>query len=224
MASLIALIVIFCFIYVFVTAGAVAYELTGMDRTSARFQALSAFTGTGFTTTESRKALATPLRRRITTWLIVTGWVSGVSVVAALIEAVDVATVTHAARNFGIGVGFLVVAWYVFRWRGYDLMLMDVLRRYLVPRLTQVEVPQEALFQYQRGFGIARIEVPPDSTCIGRTLRELHLPEHQLQILLIEHEDQTVAVPGADERLHEGAHLVVFGRLSRIERVFRSGP
>ncbi len=221
MASLIALFVLVSFVYMVVTAGGVAYELTGMDRATARFQALSAFTGTGFTTTESRKAIDTPLRRRITTWLIVLGWVSAVSVVAALIETFDVDTVTHAIRNFGLGFAFFAGGWYAFLGRGYDVLLMDFMRRYLMPRLTQVEVPQEALFKYRRGFGIARIEVPDGSHCVGKTLRELHLPKQQLQVLLVEHEDQSIAVPGAEEVIHAGAHLVLFGRLAKIEKIFR---
>jgi hypothetical protein len=42
-----------------------ALALTGLSRTSASFQARSAFTGSGFTTQESEAVVQHPVRRRI---------------------------------------------------------------------------------------------------------------------------------------------------------------
>jgi hypothetical protein len=42
-----------------------ALSMTGLSRESARFQARSAFTGTGFTTQEAEKVVNHPVRRRI---------------------------------------------------------------------------------------------------------------------------------------------------------------
>ena len=42
-----------------------ALTLTGLSRTSASFQARSAFTGAGFTTAESEAVVKHPVRRRI---------------------------------------------------------------------------------------------------------------------------------------------------------------
>lgn len=53
--------------------GSTALEATGMERTKARFQALSAITGTGFTTREAESIVDHPKRRRIATWLILLG-------------------------------------------------------------------------------------------------------------------------------------------------------
>ncbi|MEL7419682.1 MAG: potassium transporter TrkA, partial [Cyanobacteria bacterium J06555_3] len=50
-----------------------ALTLTGLSRTSARFQARSAFTGTGFATSESEAIVKHPLRRRIIMWLMFLG-------------------------------------------------------------------------------------------------------------------------------------------------------
>ena len=53
--------------------GSIALEATGMERRKARFQALSAMTGTGFTTGEAESVVNHPKRRRIVTWLILMG-------------------------------------------------------------------------------------------------------------------------------------------------------
>ena len=43
----------------------VALTLTGLSKESARFQARSAYTGVGFTTTEAESVVGHPVRRRI---------------------------------------------------------------------------------------------------------------------------------------------------------------
>ncbi|MDF2957610.1 MAG: PhoU and TrkA_C domain-containing protein [Candidatus Alkanophagales archaeon MCA70_species_1] len=50
---------------VVVRIGAIALELTGLSRDVAAFQAQSAFSGVGFTTSESEFIASHPVRRRI---------------------------------------------------------------------------------------------------------------------------------------------------------------
>ena len=80
--------------YVIVVAGATAYELTGMDRETARFQALSAFTGTGFTTRVSELVVRHPARRRITSTLIILGYAGTATTVEGIgIDEVNIEVV-----------------------------------------------------------------------------------------------------------------------------------
>ena len=57
--------------FLIVRAAAIALMVTGMDEKRARFQALSAFSGTGFTTKEAEFIVNNPLRWRIITWLMI---------------------------------------------------------------------------------------------------------------------------------------------------------
>ena len=58
---------------IIVRAGAIALMLTGINSEKAHFQALSAFTGTGFTTNESERTVNNKIRRRIISFLIIFG-------------------------------------------------------------------------------------------------------------------------------------------------------
>ncbi|MGI9432114.1 MAG: potassium transporter TrkA, partial [Myxococcota bacterium] len=72
---------------------AVALEHTGLSQAAARFQARSAFTGTGFTTAEAEQVVGHPVRRRIIMWLMLVGNVGIVSAMAALLlSAIDLRT------------------------------------------------------------------------------------------------------------------------------------
>jgi hypothetical protein len=71
---------------IFVTrVAAVALRITGLDESSARFQSLSAFSGTGFTTRESESIVNYPIRRRIIMVLMILGNFGMVSVFATLV-------------------------------------------------------------------------------------------------------------------------------------------
>ncbi|NIM97357.1 MAG: hypothetical protein GTO24_04515 [candidate division Zixibacteria bacterium] len=59
--------------FLIVRGAAIALMMTGMDEKRAKFQALSAFTGTGFTTKEAESVITHPSRRKIITWLMILG-------------------------------------------------------------------------------------------------------------------------------------------------------
>jgi len=61
------------FSFLIVRAASVALMMTGLEKNKARFQALSAFSGTGFTTKESESIVNHPRRRQIIRWLMITG-------------------------------------------------------------------------------------------------------------------------------------------------------
>jgi Trk-type K+ transport system membrane component len=68
-----------------VRVASVALRFTGLTDSSARFQALSAFTGTGFTTSEAETVVNYPVRRRIIGILMIIGNMGFVTVFAALV-------------------------------------------------------------------------------------------------------------------------------------------
>ena len=59
--------------FIVVRVGAIAFQLTGLEWSLAKFQALSCFTGTGFTTREAELITGNPQRRRIASVLMVLG-------------------------------------------------------------------------------------------------------------------------------------------------------
>src|SRR4030043_906617 len=77
---------IFLFVWLLILwLGSIALEATGMERAKARFQALSALTGTGFTTREAESIVNHPRRRRIATWLIFLGSVGIITFILVMI-------------------------------------------------------------------------------------------------------------------------------------------
>lgn len=70
MFAVISLLAILSLSMLVVRIGAIALMMPGLSRDAASFQALSAFSGAGFTTGESELAVSTPERRKIMALLI----------------------------------------------------------------------------------------------------------------------------------------------------------
>ena len=85
MAAAISLLAILTISVLIIRIAAVALRHTGLPDEVARFQARSAFTGAGFTTSESEEAVNYPIRRRIISLLMVVGNLGLVSVIATVI-------------------------------------------------------------------------------------------------------------------------------------------
>jgi Trk-type K+ transport system membrane component len=70
-----------------VKLGSIAFQLTGMEPKMAMFQALSAFTNTGFTTSASEDVVQHRTRRVIASVLIIIGYIGIVGVIVTLIRS-----------------------------------------------------------------------------------------------------------------------------------------
>lgn len=84
MIAALSLLLILGISFFLIRLAAVALRLTGMPEQNARFQAVSALTGTGFTTTEAEMIVNYPIRRKIIVWLMIMGNLGIVSVLSTL--------------------------------------------------------------------------------------------------------------------------------------------
>lgn len=88
MAAALTIAVLMALSVMLVRVASVVMRLTGLPDNVARFQCMSALTGTGFTTHESEMIVNYPIRRRVLVVLMVLGNLGLVSVGATVIVAV----------------------------------------------------------------------------------------------------------------------------------------
>ncbi|MEP6342431.1 MAG: hypothetical protein ABJ275_03875 [Maricaulaceae bacterium] len=77
-----------------------------MAESNARFQAISALTGTGFTTTEAEMIANFPIRRKIVTWLMILGNLGIVSVLSTLM-------ISFVRTDANVGAVLVQLAWMI---------------------------------------------------------------------------------------------------------------
>src|SRR4030042_4670856 len=86
--NLIIFTIVLVISFIVVRIGAIAFQLTGLEWSLAKFQALSCFSGTGFTTKESELIVSNPQRRKIASVLIVLGNAGLVTLIATFANSI----------------------------------------------------------------------------------------------------------------------------------------
>ena len=207
--------------FLVVRAGAIALMMTGIDPQKASFQALSAFTRTGFTTKEAELVLNNPKRRRIITWLIIIGNAGLITIIVTGTSSLT----TSQGYEIPITIGGLIIGTYLlyvlFRHTGLIRIWEGFIQNRLVKSNVFEESITEDLLHFIEGYGVVRISVNQNSPLAGHSIRESFSPETQLWIVGIERAKDWISLPRPRELMKEGDRLVVYGNLNVLKGVFK---
>lgn len=221
MIPLISLFVIVLASLLVTRVATVMLTLTGLSRESARFQARSAFTGAGFTTSESEAITEHPFRRRIVMWLMLLGNASIVSGLASLLLSFTTATSGgDALTRLGLILVFLLVLNRLALSRAADRLLSRLIERGL-RRFTRLEVRDYAgLLRLRDNWVVAEILVEPGDWFVDRTISDLQLPNEGVIVLGIERAGHRyVGAPKATARFRQGDKVVLYGQRDTLDRI-----
>jgi K+/H+ antiporter YhaU regulatory subunit KhtT len=218
--SVILLIVFIYISYLIVRVGAIALEMTGMDRAKARFQALSAFTGTGFTTREAEAVINHPRRRKIVTYLMILGNAGIVTVIATFVVSLRPSGVFRPSLNLVIVAASLFVLYRITIQREFARKLTSKIRQALRKTLHFEKVHIEEILQQSEGYGVASVLIEKEATIAGLSLGQSGLRERDLMVLSIERDEEVIPVPKAQSKIHVGDRLICYGKLENLKGLF----
>ncbi len=211
MAYLGVLLVTILISFMVVRLGAFALQLTGVEPPVAVFQALSAFSGAGFTTTEAERVVRYPARRRIVEVLILLGNAGLVAVIAT-----SVASFTKV-QGYGWFLGrlaiVLVAIFVLYRLvmrSGIGSQLLLASRRPLYKLLIRELPVTEEIFGTGEGWGIYMVTVGHNALPHGRSVGSLD-KELGIEVLAYERTGKFVVRPLPDDEVEFGDRLVVCG-------------
>jgi hypothetical protein len=206
--------------FLIVRVGAVALELTGVPRRKARFQALSAFTGTGFTTRESEMIVNHPQRRKIITIMMVLGNAGIVSVVATFVwSMVSSRGILRPSLNFIAIMIFVAVFFWLVSREKIRVVITEKIRQKLMARMDLERVTVEEILHQARGYGIGIVAITESSKLAGCTLAESGLRDQGITVLSVERDGIPIPIPTAQEAIRSGDRLVCYGLLRNIREL-----
>jgi len=221
MIAVISLVVVVTLSVIVVRIGTVALTMTGVSTDLARFQALSAFTGAGFTTQESESVVTHPVRRRIIMALLRLGNAGIVSAVATLVLSfVQVRQEREAVHRVLLLFGALLLLWLFARSRSIERWMSRVIE-HAMRRWTRLEVQDYVtLLRLEAGYGVREMAVEAGDWLADRTLRELQLNREGVNVIGVRREDGSyVGSPTGDTRIRPGDLILVYGRLDALEEL-----
>jgi len=202
-----------------VRIGAIALEMTGMEASMARFQALSAFSGTGFTTREAERIVNNPWRRKIVTYLIILGNAGIVSVIATFVLTLRGAGTLRPSLNLLIILGSVFVLYRITMSQKFGKKLSEKIRNTLRNKFHFERVHIEEILSQSDGFGVASILVGKESKIAGLTLSEARLTQADLVIFSIERDEGMIPIPKAQTKIQVGEQLVCYCKLANLEKL-----
>ncbi len=159
-----SLFVILTLSVIIIRVAAVALRMTGMPDQIARFQARSAFTGTGFTTSESEAILGHPVRRRIVSLLMIVGNLGLVTIMATVIVSLSDSLRSEGAFFAQLlwMAGVLLLLWFIAFNPVADRWMCNVIGRLLRRTQWLTVGASEQLLQCPGGHGVHLIRVAAD--------------------------------------------------------------
>jgi len=205
--------------FVIVRIGGFALQLTGIEAEIARFQALSAFSGTGFTTREAERVVGHRTRRRIVTILIILGNAGTVTVIATL-----VASFTQVGGYVWFFIRLAIIIAGIFGL--YQLIIrsdvgqriVDRLQRPFVKRILRTSPVTEEIFHVERDWAISLVAMKADSKGVGLSVADI-TAEGDIEILGINRAGAYLVRPLMDDKVAPGDRLLVYANKRAVKRI-----
>jgi len=205
--------------FLIIRVGAVALMITGLEEQRARFQALSAFTGTGFTTHEAESVINHPKRRRIISILMIMGNVGIVAVIVTMTSSI----VKTKGYFVSLDILLFVVGIYLIYKFATHKKIIRRWESFIEDKFVKSNIFEEAatedLLHLFEGYGLVRVIVDEQSPLNGSTLADHKLNIEGILVLGVERGKSWVPVPRSDEVLHKDDRLVIYGPVDKMKSI-----
>ena len=221
MGALVSLLVTIGLSLLVTRIASMALAMTGLSRDLATFQARSAFTGVGFTTSEAEKVVTHPVRRRILMLLMLLGNAGVVTAISSLVLTF-VGTSGAAGRlvRFGsiaLGLGLIWVLSNS-RWLNHYL---SVVIQWALDHWTQLNVRDYSNLLHLSGdYQVSELQVEDDDWLANKPLFQLCLRDEGVVVLAIQRLDGTyLGVPTGETCIRPGDLLILYGRSASLSEL-----
>ncbi len=198
----------------------VALTLTGLSYEAARFQARSAFTGTGYTTGEAETVMEHPVRRRIIMALMLVRSAGIVSIILSLILSFMGSEQGAKLTRLLWLVGGITTLWLLSLSRVVDRGLRKIMQRALA-RWTDMEVRDYiGLLKLSGDYVIRQLKIKEGDWLAGKDLTACNLREEGVSIIGIYRSNGNyVGVPEASTKIRPGDTLILYGRSEALSQL-----
>ncbi len=220
-AFLVPTLLAILFSFLIVRAASIALMMTGLEKKKARFQALSAFSGTGFTTKESEAIVNHPRRRQIIRYLMIMGNAGIVTVIVAATTSLATSQGYQLPINVFVLIAGVFLIYKIATHRKFTQKWENFIERKLIKSPVFEEASTEDLLHFLEGYGLIKKNIGEKSSLIGKSLAEGHLREKGVLVLGIERGKKWIPIPEAYEIIKAEDQIVVYGPLNILRDLLR---
>jgi len=215
MIALISFLLVVLVSMIIVRVGAVALELTGLSKDVAAFQAQSAFSGVGFTTSESEYVVSSPVRRKIIRILMFLGSAGITSAIATLVLMFAGKGAEESQHTLILLIAGLLLLFLFWRSKIIEKIMRKIIKKMLI-KFTKIQIfDYNQLLGLSEGYSIGRVLVKENRWLANKTLKKLQLNREGVLVLGIYRKEgkkeKFIGVPRGDMKIVPGDILVCYG-------------
>jgi len=221
MISIVTLLIVLTLSILITRIATVALTHTGLTRESAKFQARSAFTGVGFTTSESEKVVSHPVRRRILLTLMLLGNAGIVTAVSSLIVSfVNLNRSESLIWQMALLVTGLIALWALASSNWVDRHLNNFISTMLKSHTNLSVQDFSKLLHLAGDYQISELHVSQRDWLAEKSIAELGLRQEGVMVLGVNRVDGNyLGAPDGETRIDKDDVLLLYGRAEVIEQL-----
>ena len=234
MGPVLSLIIILTLSILVTRIATIAITHTGLSRQAAKFQARSAFTGTGFTTSESEKVVDHPVRRRIINLMMLLRSAGIVSILISLILSfAGDSTELEILTRLSILVGGLLSLWGLINLKAVNRVLARRIERLLEKWYDLDTRDYGSLLHLSGDYRVLELRIGEDDWLEGKTLEECELDKEGVSVLgsraasapgpssptALINRAATNKTPKGRAKIREGDTLILYGEADRMHEL-----
>jgi hypothetical protein len=192
----------------------IALTVTGLSRQSARFQARSALSGVGFTTSESEAVVNHPIRRRIVMALMLLGSLGLATSIAGLLAGfLSADDAAQAGRRAVVLVLGLIAVYGLSLSSAVDRRLSQIGVR-LLNRYTDLDVQDYVRLLHLSGeYSVKEMPAEEGDWIVDRSLGDLRLRDEGILVLgIVRRDGSYIGIPGKETVIEPGETVIMYGR------------
>lgn len=221
---LIGIVITFIY-YLFIALFTILFRLSGLTKSKARFQVISMFTNSGYTTDEAELITNHRLRRRLASFTMLFGFLLNIAVISVLVNVILTLGQAESAdiwKFLGVVGAFFVLLVLISKIKPIDQLMQRIAKAIAVKFLYGKNINVIEVLDHYKENSIAEISVKYVPEILeGKTLHQSPIKnEFGIQILAIQRGRDVKAQVGGDDVVKKGDLVVAYGKIRNIRRVF----
>lgn len=219
-------IVTFLIYFIFIEIFTVLFRLTGMSKNKSRFQVISLFTNSGYTTQEAELIVNNQMRRKLATTTMLLGYALNVTVISVLINIIMTLGNSSSTRDVWLFLiyfgGFIFLIYILGKVRFIDNLIQDLIRAVAIRIIYRRNENIIEVIDNYSDFTIAEISVKKiPKECIDTPLKDSGIKSvYGIQILAIKRKSKVEKEVTGDTIIEEDDILIVSGHLTKMKELF----
>lgn len=194
------------------------FTLTGLKKEIARFQVISMFTATGFTTGESELILEHPIRRRLSTFLILFGVFS----LAVIISSIsNILADEFKSIELGVIILVLIALYLTLSIPKFKNFMSRSFDKHLQKNYNISDLPLREVMYFEEDDVVVELPIHKGSSIIGKKLEDVIQTDEDLLVLFIKRGDVTLRKDSYTTEIQEGDMLFLYGHQDSLQERFK---